>query len=138
MRHHAGPPVLNVLAGGKIHFDALRAHFSFFLKLCGSPLTFRHPVRYVPAMEPLTISKRSARMLLSAWTSADPERIRNAADHANAMNPACTSEAERIEIIREAGCILRQSAAGASTSGNASASEELDASLRLLRHLAGA
>jgi hypothetical protein len=83
-------------------------------------------------MEPLTISKRSARMLLSAWTSADPLLIRSAADHADAMHPSSTLEAERIEIIREAGCILRQSAEGAGASG------ELDASLRLLRHLAGA
>jgi hypothetical protein len=121
-----------ILAGGKIHFDGLRPHFSFFLNLGSDPLTFRYPVRYVPAMEPLTISKRSARMLLSAWTSADPLLIQSAADHADALNPSSTLEAERIEIIREAGCILRRSVEGAGVGG------ELDASLRLLRHFAGA
>ncbi len=82
-------------------------------------------------MELLTASKRSARMLLAAWDSADLQHIKDAADHADAVSPASAFEAERIEMIREAGGVLRQSVE--STAADA----ELDASLQLLRHLAG-
>lgn len=82
-------------------------------------------------MELSTASKRSARMLLAAWDSADLEQIRDAADHAYAVLPASEFEAERIEMVREAGSVLRQSKQGSA------ASADLEASLRLLRHLAG-
>ncbi len=72
-----------------------------------------------------------ARELLSAWASADPCYITCAANQAEAVTPASTLEAEQIEMIRAAGRVLRESAQGTS------AAAELDASLQVLRHLAG-
>jgi hypothetical protein len=76
-------------------------------------------------------SQDFARNLLSAWVSADPRSIRCAADQAEAVTPASTFEAEQIEMICAAGRVLRDSAQGSA------AGAELDASLHLLRHLAG-
>lgn len=81
-------------------------------------------------MEHLEISKRSARMLLAAWDSADSRLIRNAVEQADAAAPVSTWEAERIEMIREAGCVLRGWTEGAR------AAVDVDTSLLLLRHFA--
>lgn len=81
-------------------------------------------------MEYATASQASARKLLSAWASEDPGCIGSAAEYAEAARPASTLESERIEMIRAAGRVLRDSAGGTASD------EDLNASLRLLRHLA--
>jgi hypothetical protein len=91
-------------------------------------------------MELSTDSKRSARMLLAAWDSSDLLRIQDAAERAAAVSPAMAPEADRIEdaermeMVRVAAGVLRQHIEGKEGCPDA----ELDASLRLLRHLAGA
>lgn len=86
-------------------------------------------------MEQLAESRRSARMLLAAWDRADRLEIRNAADLADTIAPVSTWEAERIEMIREAGGVLRQWTEG-SIGSRCAASVDIDASLHLLRHFA--
>ena len=51
-------------------------------------------------------------MLLAAWDSADLDQILDATERANAVLPASTLEVERIEMIREAGSVLRVDRAG--------------------------
>jgi hypothetical protein len=89
-------------------------------------------------MELSTDSKRSARMLLAAWDSGDLSKIQNAADHADEVCPATDMEAERIDMVRQAGAVLRQHGAKEDVCEEGCRDAELDASLRLLRHLAGA
>ena len=79
----------------------------------------------------MTNSKCCARMLLAAWDSADPLKIQGAAARADQALPASSLELERIEMIRGAAGILRQWTVGSGID------ENLDASLALLRHMAG-
>ncbi len=74
-------------------------------------------------------------MLLAAWDRADRLEIRNAADLADTIAPVSTWEAERIEMIREAGGVLRQWTEG-SASRSTATPLDVDASLHLLRHFA--
>lgn len=69
-------------------------------------------------------------MLLAAWDSADMLGMRNAVDLTDTISPASTFEAERIEMIRQAGGVLCQWTEGFS------APVDVDASLHLLRHFA--
>lgn len=92
---------------------------------------FRFRIDMFSRMELLSSSQHSARTLLSAWDNADAEQIRGAAVQADLAPPMSSFEAERIEMIRVAAGVLHEW-----TEGTASAAE-VDASLTLLRHLAG-
>lgn len=81
-------------------------------------------------MEFLRTSKRSAQRLLSAWESSDWPRLRMAVDQADVAEPGSFFEGECIEMVREAGKVLRRCAAGAGDRADA------DASVEVLRHLA--
>jgi hypothetical protein len=80
-----------------------------------------------------TGSERRARALLAAWNSADAPRLQEAIGQAAIEKhaPRSWSEAERIELIQEIAATIRLWMNG-SKSRN-----DLDASIELLRHLAG-
>jgi hypothetical protein len=78
----------------------------------------------------LRTSTRSAQQLLSAWESADWPSLRIAADQAETAEPGSFLEGECIEMVREAGKVLRRCAVGAGEEADA------DASVQVLRHLA--
>lgn len=82
-------------------------------------------------METVTNSKCCARLLLAAWDSADPLQIQTAAARADRAAPAGSLESERIEMVRGAAGILRQWTIGSRQDA------DVNASLELLRHLAG-
>jgi hypothetical protein len=82
-------------------------------------------------MELVPDSRRSAKLLLAAWNSGDCRRMRTAIDQAHALEPTSPGEAERMEMIHGAGRAIGQWM----EAGKLSA--DLDASLEVLRHLAG-
>jgi hypothetical protein len=87
-----------------------------------------HISRYVGAMKHQQPSKHSAKMLLAAWSSSDSELINDAADSADTAAPLSTLEAERLEVVRAAGKVLRKSAEGIGSA------EDIEASLFVLRN----
>jgi hypothetical protein len=129
-----------------MHFDGLGIDFSFFLKISAYPLDSRqyfaicgsvHPstgpwTTERAATEPAYVARRSARMLLAAWNSAELRQIQNAIEQTRAVETGCLpgAEVERIELIREIGSVMRQWMAGHKTAA------DLKASLDLLHHLA--
>jgi hypothetical protein len=78
-------------------------------------------------------ARRSARMLLAAWNSADLKLIQNAIEEAHQTETGRlrSADAERIEMLQEVARVIRQWMAGHKSSS------DLRASLDLLRHLAG-
>ena len=83
-------------------------------------------------MEPLKTSATAAKMLLSAWNGADPSRIAVAIERWRSVKTMVhTSDAERMELLEGICCVF-----GKWLEGQASA-DDLNASLALLRHLAG-
>lgn len=131
-----------------MHFDGLGNDFSFFSKILRSlldsaqyfsiyrsvqPSTGPLPTER-PSPDPAPAARRSARMLLAAWNSADLRQIQNAIDQARAVetNRLAGADAERIELVREIGSVMRQWMAGHKTVS------DLKASLDLLHHIANA
>jgi hypothetical protein len=85
------------------------------------------------AKNTFTGSERSARALLAAWNSADAPRLEEAIGQAAIERhaPRSWSEAERIELIQEIAATIRLWMNGGRSR------TDLDASIELLRHLAG-
>jgi hypothetical protein len=84
----------------------------------------------------LSVSERSARALLSAWNSGELIRLEAALDQTAAMKDSqpSSSELERIELVREIADSIRLWIEGVKQETPI----DLNASLKLLRHLAGA
>jgi hypothetical protein len=84
--------------------------------------------------KPLTVSERSARALLAAWNTGELARLEAALDGPAALQDARlpASERERIELVREVANCIRAWLQGAGQK----AQTDLQASLKLLRHLA--
>jgi hypothetical protein len=82
----------------------------------------------------LTVSEVYARKLLAAWNSGELTQLQSALDWAAAMQAArlSSSERERIEMVQEIAGSIRLWLRGLNTRSQA----DLQASLRLLRHLA--
>ena len=81
-----------------------------------------------------TDSERSARTLLAAWNSGDPARLEASLDRMPVPRKGgSSSEQERIEMVQEIAGSIRVWLAGAGWNSRT----DLEASLRLLRHLAG-
>jgi hypothetical protein len=129
-----------------MHFDILGSDFSFFLKILRGPLDSPNSFSICKSVQPfhgaqpfprsstspVSVARRSARMLLAAWNSADLRQIQNAIEQARTVETAGLSgvDVERIELVREIGNVMRQWMAGHKTVA------DLNASLDLLRHLA--
>jgi len=81
-----------------------------------------------------TISERRARALLAAWNSASVIRVQEAIAQAvrNQDAPCSWSETERIEMVQEIAATIQSWMSGRK------GRTDLDASIELLRHLAGA
>jgi hypothetical protein len=83
---------------------------------------------------PLTVSEAYARRLLAAWNSGELRQLQTALDWPTAAAEArlSSSERERIELVQEIAGSIRLWLRGLNTKSQA----DLQASLRLLRHLA--
>ena len=82
-------------------------------------------------MELLKTATGSARALLAAWDSADARRLQAAVNEVFSAGYRA-SDIERVELLEEIGCAIGEWMEGRRTT------EDLDACLSLLRHLAGA
>jgi len=80
-------------------------------------------------MERFNSTVGSARDLLAAWDSADSHRLQAAIDQV-CSGQSRASDLERAELLEEIGCTMRAWMEGQKTT------EDLDACLSLLRHLA--
>jgi|HubBroStandDraft_6_1064221.scaffolds.fasta_scaffold1625596_1 hypothetical protein len=81
-----------------------------------------------------TVSERYARKLLAAWNSGELRQLQSALDGPDAAQAARlpSAELERIEMVQEIASSIRLWLRGLNTASQA----DLQASLRLLRHLA--
>ncbi|MGD1090851.1 MAG: hypothetical protein ABSB35_02535 [Bryobacteraceae bacterium] len=82
----------------------------------------------------LTVSERYARKLLAAWNSGELRQLQSALDWPDGAQAARlpSAERERIEMVQEIAGSIRLWLRGLNTRSQA----DLQASLRLLRHLA--
>ncbi len=87
----------------------------------------------MPTLKQFTVSERRARTLLAAWNSANALRLQEAIDQASECQAVSRSsdEAERIEMIQEIAATVQLWMEGGRSR------TDLDASIELLRHLAG-
>jgi hypothetical protein len=84
-------------------------------------------------IKPLTASERCARSLLAAWNRGDLAALQTRLDTAPLADTGATSsEKERIELVEEIASTIRLWLQGMRRKSPA----DMDASLRLLRHLA--
>lgn len=102
------------------------------------PRILRAPIDMVSiatmsTLKQLTVSERRARALLAAWNSASAPRLQDAIEQASLCQATSRSsdEAERVEMIQEIAATLRLWMEGERSR------TDLDASIELLRHLAG-
>lgn len=79
----------------------------------------------------MTNSESWARILLAAWDSRDPVRVKNAVVEVRSAEGESASEAERLELIQGIGCAIQRwlDAGGDDT--------DLTTAVSMLRHLAG-
>jgi len=77
-------------------------------------------------------SHRRARTLLEAWRAADVPKIHSAIAQAQSAAdlPLASEEAERMELVQEAGLLIREWMQGKRTA------IDLEAGLTVLRHMA--
>lgn len=87
----------------------------------------------MPTLKQFTASERRARTLLAAWNCASAPRLKEAIEQASLSHAVSRSsdEAERIEMIQEIAATLQLWMEGGRSR------TDLDASIELLRHLAG-
>jgi hypothetical protein len=119
---------------GRPEFHRAQSFFKGSLHL-GS--IFGKASRYVPGEQkmtftkPLTISECAAKTLLAAWNSRDLLRLRSALVQTDAISIAHLPafEQERFELLHEIAKMMRWT-------GQPQSSEDLEAGLGLLRHLA--
>lgn len=106
---------------------------TLFARLCGFFIDMECTSKKMPPQKHFTVSERRARALLAAWNSASALRLQQAIAQAALEKdaPRCSGEAERIEMIQEIADTIRLWMNG----GRSRA--DLDASIELLRHLAG-
>jgi hypothetical protein len=106
-----------------------------YLLACGADLSiWKPPKKQMSTSKHFTISERRARALLAAWNSASVIRVQEAIAQAvrNQDAPCSWSETERIEMVQEIAATIQSWMSGRK------GRTDLDASIELLRHLAGA